>query len=80
MRLKLHNLRIDHVVVRSELKYLIGANIVNLKCPVFGGKTGPFPMVQVYCVVRPGATVRFWVELEPEPTRNFGPFANTKGT
>jgi len=29
-RLKLHNLRTDHIVIRSELKYLIGAKIVDL--------------------------------------------------
>jgi len=26
-RIKLHNLRIDHVTIRSELRYLIGANV-----------------------------------------------------
>ena len=64
-------------MIRSELKYLIGAKIVNLKCRVFGGKTGPMAMVQVFGVVRPVATVRFRVEPYPEPTREFGPVANT---
>jgi len=50
---------------------------VNLKCWVFGGKTGPFPVVQVVRVVRPVATVRFRVELYPEPTREIGPVAHT---
>ena len=76
-RLKLHNLRTDHVVIRSELKYLIGAKMVNFKCRVFGGKTAPFPMVRVFRVVRPMATVRVRVEPDPEPTRQFGPVANT---
>jgi len=76
-RLKLHNLRTDHVMIRSELKYLIGAKIVNLKCRVFGGKTGPMATVRVFGVVRPVATVRFRVEPYPEPTREFGPVANT---
>ena len=75
--LKLHNVRTDHVMIQSELKYLIGARIVNLKCRVFGGKTGPFPMVWVFRVVRPVATVRFRVEPYLEPTREFGPVANT---
>jgi len=51
--------------------------MVNLKCRVFGGKTAPFPTVQVFRVVRPVATVRVRVEQDPEPTRQFGPVANT---
>ena len=50
---------------------------MNLKCRVFGGKTGPFPMFQVFHVIRPVATVQFRVELSLEPTRDFGPVANT---
>jgi hypothetical protein len=69
--------RTDHVMIWSELKNLIGGKIVNLKCRVFGGKTGPFPMVQDIRVVRPVATVRFRVEPYPEPTRESGPIANT---
>ena len=78
-RIKLHNLCIDRVVIQSELKYLIGAKIVNLKCQVFGGKTGPFPTVKVFRVVRPVAKVQFQVEPDLEPTRQFGPVANTTG-
>jgi hypothetical protein len=78
--LKLDNLRTDHVMIRSELKYLIGANIVDLKCRVFGGKTAPFPTVRVFRVVRPVATVRCRVEPNPEPTREFGPVSNTSCT
>ena len=63
-------------MIQSELKYLIGGKIVNLKCRVFGGKTGPFPMVLVVRVVRPVATVRFRVELYPEPTREIRPGAH----
>ena len=76
-RLKLHNLRNDHVVIRSELKYIFGAKMVNLKCRVFGGKTALFPMVRVFRVVRPVAKVQVRVEPDPELTRQFGPFANT---
>jgi hypothetical protein len=50
---------------------------VNFKCRVFGGKTGPCPMVWVFGVVRPVATVRFRVERYSEPTREFRPIANT---
>jgi hypothetical protein len=67
-------------MIRSELKYLIGAKIVNLKCRVFGGKTGPMAMVRVFGVVRPIATVQFRVEPYPESTREFGPIANTRNT
>jgi hypothetical protein len=48
-----------------------------LDMPGFGGKTGPFPMVLVFRVVRPVATVRFRVEPYPESTREIGPVANT---
>jgi hypothetical protein len=48
-----------------------------LKCRVFGGKTGPFPVGRVFRVVRRVSTVRFRVEPEPESTREFGPVANT---
>jgi len=51
--------------------------MVNFKCLVFGGKTAPFPTVQVFRVVRPFATVRVWVEPDLEPTRQFRPVANT---
>jgi len=76
-RRELHTLRTDHVMIRSELKYSIGGKDAMLKCQVFGGKTGPFPMGRVFRVVRPVATVRFRVEPDPEPTREFGPVANT---
>jgi hypothetical protein len=64
-------------MIQSELKYLIGAKIANLKCRVFGCKTEPFPTVRVYLVVRPIATVTFRVELDPEPTRECGPAVYT---
>ena len=76
-RLKVHNVRTDHVMVQSELRYLIGAKIVNLKCLVSGGKTSPFPTALVFHVVRPVAMVRCRLEPDPEPTRQFGPVANT---
>jgi len=76
-RVELHNLCTDHVMIRSELKYLIGGKVVMLKCQVFGGKTGPFPVGRVFRVLRPVATVRFRVEPEPEPTWEFWPVANT---
>ena len=50
---------------------------MNLKCRVVGGKTGLFPTSWVFRVIRPVATVRFQVEPDPEPTRQFGPVANT---
>jgi hypothetical protein len=37
-QVKLHNLRLEHVTIRSELRYLIGAQVVRLKYRVFGGK------------------------------------------
>jgi len=61
--LKLHNLRTDHVTIRSQLRYLIGAKIVDLKCRVFGGNP----------LQRSGSGS----EPDPEPNREFGPVANT---
>jgi len=75
-RLKLLNVRTDHVMVQSELKYFNGAIIVNLKGWVFGGKPGQFPTVRVFGVVGPVAIVRFLVEPDPELTRQFGPVSN----
>jgi hypothetical protein len=89
-QVELHNLRTDHVIIRSELKYLIGGKVVMLKCRVLGSETGPFPVGRVlgsetgpfpvgrvFRVVRPIATVQFQVEPEPELTRRFGPIAHT---
>jgi len=76
-RQTLHHLHTDHVVTRSELKYLIGAKMVSLKCRDFGGKTAPFPTVRVFRVVRPVVMVRVRLEPDPEPTRQCGPVANT---
>jgi hypothetical protein len=76
--LKLDNLRTDHVMIRSELKNLIGAKIVHFKCRVFGGKTAPSPTFRDFRVVRPVATVRFQVERKPEPTAEFGPVAKSR--
>jgi hypothetical protein len=64
-------------MIRSEFKDLIGGQVVMLKCRVFGGKTGPFPVGRVFRGVRPVATVWFRVEPEPEPTPEFGLVANT---
>jgi hypothetical protein len=61
--LKLHNLRTNHVTIRLELRYLIGAKIVDLKCRVFGGN------VLQLC----GSGL----EPDQEPNREFGPVANT---
>ena len=40
--LELHNLRTDHVIIQSELIYLIGGKVVTLKCRVVGVKTTHF--------------------------------------
>jgi len=46
-RLKLHNLHVDDLMIRSELRYIIGAKLVVMKCGVFGGKTSPIPTGQI---------------------------------
>jgi hypothetical protein len=62
--LKLHNLCTDHVTIRSELRYIIGAKIVDLKCRVFGGNQ----------------LQRSTAGSEPDPAldREFGSFGNTR--
>jgi hypothetical protein len=45
-RVEMHNLHTDHVMIRSELKYLISTKVVNLKCWVFPSKTGPIAKVR----------------------------------
>jgi len=75
-RVELHNLHTDDVMIRLELKSLIGGKVVMLKCRVFGGKTGPFPEGRVVRVVGTVGTVRFRVEPEPELTREFGSGGN----
>jgi len=75
-RLQLHILCTDHVMIQFELKYLIGGKVARLKYQVFGGKTNPFRMGQVSCVVSPMATVRFQMEPEAELTQQFRPHAN----
>jgi hypothetical protein len=76
--LTLQNLHINHIVIQSQLKYFIGAKIVSLKCRIFDDKTGQFRMVLVVQFVRPVATVRFRVELDPEPAQQFGSVINTR--
>jgi hypothetical protein len=76
-QVELHNLHTDHVMIRSELKYLIGVKVVLLDCWVFSGNSGPFLVGRVFRVVRPVATVRVRVSPESEPTREIGPGVNT---
>ena len=78
-RIKLHNLHIDHVMIQSELKYLIGAKLVVLKCRVFGGKTGPIATVQVFIWYDPLQRFGCGSESYPDPTQEFGTVANTNG-
>jgi hypothetical protein len=63
-------------MIRSELKYFIGAQVVRWKCRVFVGKTGKCPMVQDFWVGKPIATVQVWVEPELEPARAVGNCVN----
>jgi hypothetical protein len=77
-QVQLHNLHTDHIMIRSELNYVIGGKVVMLKCRILGGKTGPFPVARVFRVVRPIATVQIQVEPDPQPTRDFGPVAITE--
>ena len=62
-RLKLHNLRIDYVVIQSELKNLIGARNVDFEERVLCGN--------------PLQLFSSGLESDPEPTQKSGPIANT---
>jgi len=63
-------------MVQSELKSLIPPNIVNVKFPCFDVKTGKFPIVQIFHMVRHVATLRSVLEPDPQPTLEFEPIAN----
>jgi hypothetical protein len=52
-RKKLHNLHIHHVMIRSELKYLIGAKHPGLQWPGFEVEPGPKATVWGFQVVKP---------------------------
>jgi hypothetical protein len=58
-RLKLHNLHIHHVMIRSELKYLIGAKYLGLQWPGFEVETGPNASGPGFSCGKTVATVRF---------------------
>ena len=67
-RLKLHNLHIHHVTIRSELKYLIGANNAALQWPGFKVEPGPSAMVRGIHMVKP------LQQFGPDSNRNPEPF------
>jgi hypothetical protein len=56
---KMRNRYIDHILIWSDLRYLIGNQYLNLKCQVSGHKTGPCQRVQVVCLKSPVAMVLF---------------------
>jgi hypothetical protein len=58
-RLKLHNLRIHHVMVQSELKYFIGAKHLGLQRPGFEVETGPNGNGPGFSCGKTVATVQF---------------------
>jgi hypothetical protein len=64
-RLKLHNMHIDHVTIRSELKYLIGAKDLALQWPGFEVEPGPNAKVWGFHVVKP--LPRFGSGSNPNP-------------
>jgi len=51
-RLKLHNLRIDHVTIRPELKYLIGGQNLGFQRPGFEVKPSPNAAVRGFHAVK----------------------------
>jgi hypothetical protein len=73
----LHTIHSDYVVIRSELKYSIGAQLVKLKFRDFGVKTSQIPTVQVFMSY--DQLQQFGSRSEPvrEPTLQFGTVDNT---
>ena len=66
--LKLHLLHIYHIVIRSELKYLIGVKVLSLRKCGTGQKTAGsvgFGGVRFFDGVKPVATVS--VRFQPGP-------------
>jgi len=74
---KLHNLRIDHVTIWSELKNLIGAQVVSFPCRVVDLKTGPIAFVRVIVGEIPLPQSGSGLERDPELTREFGTVPST---
>jgi len=54
-------------MIKSELTYLIGAKIVDLKCRVFGGRTGPMAKVRVFFWYDPLQWFGSGSNPDPEP-------------
>jgi len=59
-RLKLLNLRVHHVMIQSEIKYLIGAKHLGLQRPGFAVETGPNANGPGFSYGKTIATVWFW--------------------
>jgi hypothetical protein len=57
--LALQNLRIHHVMIRSELNYLIGANYLRMQWPGFEVEIGPNANDQGFSRDKTFARVRF---------------------
>jgi hypothetical protein len=64
-RPKLHNLRIQHVMIRSELKYLIGAKLLGLQKPGLEVETGPNANGPDFSCGKTVAAVRFRIQPKP---------------
>ena len=65
-----------HSTIRTQIRNC--SQNCELEMPGFGVKTGPFPTVRVFRVVRPIATVQFRVEPDLELTWQFEPVASTR--
>jgi hypothetical protein len=61
-RLQLHNLRMHHVMIGSELKYLIAAKHLGLQRLDFEVETGPNANGSGFSYGKIVATVRFWFQ------------------
>ena len=76
-RLKLYNQHIDHVMIRSELKYLIGAKNLGLQWPGFEVEPGPNVTVEGFHVVKPLQRFGSGSNPNPEPFSRVQTVANT---
>jgi len=76
-RLKLHNLRIDHVTIGSELKHLVGTTLLGLQRLGFEVEPSPNAMFWVFPAVKPLQWFGSSSNPNPEPFKQVGTVGNS---
>jgi hypothetical protein len=76
-KVKLDTLHLEHVTIQSELRYLIGAQVVRLKCQVVGGKPAQWQRSRFLGWYNELPRSGSGYEPDPPPSRDLPPIANT---